>query len=283
MTVNEMHINFRVLLDRIEANYYKNILPEEIDIFLNRSQERYVKVRLSGNNTLKTTFEETQKRTDDLRTILIPDTILSLSASQAGAKPNGFFFDLPADYWFAWQEEAEVNYVDCNEENKATRLGFVGITSNEYLVTKDDPFAIPDPSASTEAFGSRLMMGNKIQALTFGKFTIGSYYLTYLKRPVTITFSTNTIVLSGGLIPGKLYRVASASITHNGVVLTVGQTFIAQNPNFTGIGTVVLNSIDCELPEHTHAEIVNIAVNIALEDIESKRFPTNSALLQGQE
>ncbi len=283
MTVNEMHIKFRILLDRIEADYYKNILPEEIDSFLNDAQERYVKQRVSGNNYLKLTFEETQKRTDDLRTILIPTTPLAISSSQTGAKPFGIFYDLPSDYMFAWQEEAEISYLDCNGNTVSDRLPFMGITYDQYNIMKNDPFAISSPSNTFEAFGLRLMSGSGIEALTFNNFTIITYYLTYLKKPAVITYSTNTTVLSGGLIPGKLYRVITASIVHNGVTLTVGQTFIAQNPNYTGAGAAVLQSINCELAEETHSEIVNMAVNIALETIESKRFGTQKLLVNEQE
>lgn len=231
MTVLEMHIKFRLLLDRIEADYYKNIQPEEIDLFLNDAQERFIKTRFGGNNSKRTSFEETQKRVDDLRTIVIPDVVLTLSANQSGAKPGGFFFDLPADYMFSVQEEADITFVDCRGDNKVIRLGFVPTTLDDYNNVTKNPYQVPNPTIDEDTFGLRLMF-DRLQALTFDNFTVGNYYLTYIKEPVKID---------------------------------------------------IINSVNCELPTQTHTEIVNIAVSVALEAIESPRFQQNRILLENQE
>lgn len=231
MTVTEMHNIFRLLLDRVEANFYKNILPEEIDIFLNDAQERFIKQRYGGNNPKGTSFEETEKRIDDLRTIVVPNIPLVLSTNQTGAKVNGIFFDLPADYMFALQEEANISYIDCTNTTETEVLGFVGITLNEYNSIKNDPFTIPDPANDEGEYGKRFIF-DRLEALTFGNFTINYYYLTYLRIPAVIDINTST---------------------------------------------------DSDLPAQTHREIVNIAVRLAIEAIESNRFQTNTILLNEQE
>ena len=61
-----MHIEFKLGLDKTDSLNYPNFEPEEIDLWLNRAQDRFVKTRYVHNNKTET-FEETQKRTDDLR------------------------------------------------------------------------------------------------------------------------------------------------------------------------------------------------------------------------
>lgn len=211
MTIDKMHILFRVLLDRVDANYYRNLLAEEVDIFLNEAQDMFLKQRYGGNNNKSTSFEETQKRIEDIRDILIPDVVLSLSANQTGAKPNGFFYDLPADYFISVQEEAEISYSNCNNITTTSRLGFVSCTLNEYNTVVENPFEIPDPSKSKDAYGKRLMF-DRLEALTFGKFTITNYYLTYIKKPVEMRYGTQYIS------PTTDVQCELADITHREIV-----------------------------------------------------------------
>jgi len=70
----------------------------------------------------------------------------------------------------------------------------------------------------------------------------------------------------------------------NFVVSFVEMTYIRKlarlssvTPTPTGLVTV------CELPTHTHQEIVDIAVNNALENIESPRLATHTAVITKQE
>lgn len=271
MKIQDLHYMFRVKLDRLDNNYYSNITPDEIDLILNDAQNVFIKQRVQGHEGYNESFEETQKRIDDLKEITTSDTSLTLSSTQAGVKPNGYFYNLPSDYLYPFQEEAEIVYVDCNGNNVTDRRGFVGITHAEYLLLKEDPFNKP---TATDNFGVRLMANNKIEALTFGEFTINTYYLRYVRQPQVMQYSDDTIVGTSNLIVGKRYKVISGSIVHNGSTITAGQTFIAQNNNYTGPLSVVLDGVDCELNEQSQREIVNIAVNIALDIIESPRSQT---------
>ena len=50
MTVQEMHIAFRLGLDKSNSSFVRYYLPNEIDYWLNYAVERIVKQRLFGNN-----------------------------------------------------------------------------------------------------------------------------------------------------------------------------------------------------------------------------------------
>ncbi len=263
-----MHYLFRVKLDRLDNQFYSNIIPAEIDMFLNDAQNVFIRKRLPKSPKQTDSFEETQKRQMDLKEIITPDVILSLSSDQTGVKPDAFFYNLPADCLYPLQEEAQIAYLDCNDTPQTTRKGFIGLSLSEYLLSKEDPFFVP---TELDNFGLRLMASQKIEALTFGNFTINYYYLRYIRRPVLMQYTDSTVVPSGSLIVGKTYLVASGTITHNGSVLTVGSTFIAQNQLYTGVGTVVLNGVNCELSSEAQREIIDIAVDLALDVIESPR------------
>src|SRR4030043_934065 len=82
MTVSEMHTAFRLHLDKSTSLVGNpDFLPEEIDFWLNESQDRFIKQRMFGNNYKQESFENTQKRIDDLRTIVVTKELISLGSS----------------------------------------------------------------------------------------------------------------------------------------------------------------------------------------------------------
>lgn len=86
MTVSEMHTAFRLHLDKSSSLVGNpDFLPEEIDFWLNEAQDRFIKERIFGNNYRQEGFEESQKRIDDVRNLIIPTTSTLLSSSGIGA------------------------------------------------------------------------------------------------------------------------------------------------------------------------------------------------------
>ena len=77
MTVEEMHYEFKLKLNKIDSNDYSNIIIPEIDWYLNEAQSIYIKTRYSGNNSKAAGFEASQKRTDDLRNLVVKDRIIA--------------------------------------------------------------------------------------------------------------------------------------------------------------------------------------------------------------
>tara|TARA_R110000824_G_scaffold298933_5_gene487092 strand:- start:2209 stop:2913 length:705 start_codon:yes stop_codon:yes gene_type:complete len=186
MTLAEMHIQFKVGLDKTDSLNYPNFEPEEIDLWLNRSQDRFVKQRYT-HDPKGETFEETQKRTDDLRTI-VTEITLPPSLIQIPTKPNGILFDLPNGiiggptiYWFAINEECDIRYADCNGSWVTERTGVYALQHNDYNKVIDDPFNKP-----SQGVVLRLMHGTWAELLTDGSFTIPSYYLRYLREPIRL-------------------------------------------------------------------------------------------------
>lgn len=127
MTVNEMHIAVNLGVQKIASFQADILLPQELDFELNIAMMRFIKQRYNANsNRQGKGFEQSQKRVDDLRNLVVNTISNTISA-------GGFLFDalgtyiyntgntniyveratLPLDYLFLVSVSAEVNY-NCN-------------------------------------------------------------------------------------------------------------------------------------------------------------------------
>lgn len=127
MTVNEMHIAVNLGVQKIASFQADILLPQEIDFELNIAMMRFVKQRYNaGSNRQGKGFEQSQKRIDDLRNLVVTTSSSTIST-------GGFLFDalggyiyttsssniymeratLPLDYLFLVSVSAEAHY-NCN-------------------------------------------------------------------------------------------------------------------------------------------------------------------------
>ncbi len=226
MTASEMHISFKFGLDKLDSDNYPNFENEEVDLLLNQAQDRYVKQRMGTSNAKRQSFEETEKRTDDLKNILV-NAILTPAANTIENKPNGVFVTLPDFYWFAMNEDCNISYPNCHGETVSKISKIRPIQHDDYNNIIEDPFNKPWKNEIV-----RLMENGKVELISESGQTINTYYLRYIKRPnrISITVPTN-----------------------------------------------------CELSEHTHQEIVDMAIQIALEGIEAKRQNTFDKIINTNE
>ena len=220
MNALEMHISFKQGLDKFDSKNYPNLLPEEIDLILNQSQEMFIKQRYGMSNLKGQGFEVTQKRTEDLRTLVKTETLIPGSNSNLNININSIFVDFPQDYWIMIQELANISYQDCNGNTITDNVKIYPIQHDNYSNVIDNPFKKP-----TDNRVLRLITKEGIELLHSSTSNINSYKLRYIKNPIKID-------------------------------------------------SRVTPTIDCELPEITHQEIVNIAISIALENIEAARLKT---------
>lgn len=218
MTAAEFQTNFKFRLDKFDSLNYPNFEPNEIDLILNQAQDTFVKQRYGATNTKKQSFEETQKRTEDLKNIVVRSTIVPAANASDNINIFSRFATLPVDHWFIVQELAGISYLDCHGNTINDRVFIKAIQHNDYSKLINNPFEKPDNSTVL-----RLMENDRSELIISPTVTLNNYYLTYIKKPVRIDLNTNTT---------------------------------------------------CELSEHTHSEIVDLAVQIALEGIEAKRTQT---------
>ncbi len=220
MNIAQAHQEFKFRLDKLDALNYPNFLPEEIDLVLNNAQERFIKQRYGGNNTKRQSFEETQKRTEDLKNVTVNAVLTPLAYASDNIDTTARFLTLPTNHWFTVQERCSITCTICG--SPVTNLvEVIPISHSEFSKVIYDPFRKP-----TETKVLRLMEAGRVELIS--SCTIVNYRMRYVKQPTPVSLTTNT-------------------------------TF--------------------ELSEHTHSEIVDLAVSIALEGIEGKRTQSFNPLI----
>jgi hypothetical protein len=201
MTISDAHINFKFLIDKADVLNYPNFLSEEIDLLFTIAQERIIKQRYGKNNIKRTSFEEEQKRTEDLKAILKTAILNPETAGSTGTTSSkGVFFELPEDHWFIIWEKA---YVECSSCNTNIVLPggdiIIGIevevrptTHMEYERNKKDPFKGPDNEKIL-----RLMYQNNVELIPSDDCVVLNYIYRYVSKPTPPSLADNqTFVLS---------------------------------------------------------------------------------------
>ena len=226
MTVQEMHYAVDQGLQKVASSVYDYFLGAEIDFWLNRAQDRYIKQRLHPvSDPKRLGFSKTTKRLDDLRMLITTDWTDTVTASAGTAEaPIDFVnFDLPIDYNFMINARVtfDVNHcgvqVDGNDPD---------VTRDLRIVEQDDIYAMQqNPFArSSKDYPLGIVFDDNIRVFQDReRFILKTLTLDYMRQPIQVDLSS---------------------------------------------------SVNCELADHTHHEIVDIAVKNIIEAIESPRYQT---------
>lgn len=185
MTVNEMHLQFKIGVDKTDSLNSANFTPAEIDIYLSDAQEQFIEQRAYGNNTKRESAEETQQRVKNLQSIVRNQTITPL-APTADNKPNGVFVTLPSDYRHALEEEVLVSYVDCNNAVQQQRVPVVALQHDKYARAVTNPFSKPNTNKVYRLPFGRFSNAEHFEIISSTDYSIVAYYLRYLKNPAKI-------------------------------------------------------------------------------------------------
>lgn len=109
-----MHISLRQTVDRINSQRADQLLSEEIDLELNRAMQRFINQRYGKNNVYQEGFEESQKRIDELRTLLV-EYENGVTFKEI-LKPDSIFvdqFQLPANYMYLVNQRSKIFVDNC--------------------------------------------------------------------------------------------------------------------------------------------------------------------------
>lgn len=217
MTIRDFHNNFDIEVDKTIDFEYPYILPEQKDYWINKSIGRFVKERTYPKNPNQKGFEETQKRIEDLRTLVVQSS--NLIPTLTGTE---YTITLPTDYLYLVRHKCTTADSTCGEKNVG------GILTKEEFINQmiKDPFWKPTAEEPLYYF-----LGNTIVYETLGTFVLNNTKLTYIKQPAVVRLGTDY-----------------------------------QTPT---------TDIQCDLPEQSHQEILDIAISMFLENIESQRYQTN--------
>jgi hypothetical protein len=183
MTIAEFHTEVKVRLDKMDSLQLPNILTSELDLFLNQAQDRIVKQRYGITNPKRQGYEESQKRTDDLKAITRTAVLVPLAYTIDNIDSNARFFTLPADYWFIVQERANITY-PCGDTNTTTDIEVRPIEHNEFSKAIYDPFKKPNTRKVL-----RLMENSQSEIIFASGVTVNSYKIRYIKKPARMSYT----------------------------------------------------------------------------------------------
>lgn len=207
--------------------------------FINEAIDKFYKTRYSGINSKSEGFEQSQKRIDDLRSLVKTEEYSAITNTD-----NRYEVKLPNDYVMLLGDTAGIQPIDdyndpCWGYNE----------DGDYIIKRNDTIEATIETIDRQLGNSlsehrlkyctarplRLIQGNKIYLYTDGKYKVSEYTITYLSKPVLLN---------------------SKNIT---------------NTEYTS------------LPEHTHMEIVKMAVQLYLATKPMEHYSAYSAEVNNME
>lgn len=356
MNIQEMHVAINTEMNKINSALFENILPQEIDFALNNNILRFAKQRYSVQSNLKQKgFEMSQKRIDDLRTLVTPNytakAFLPLSYDPDLTEKVLFYF--PADYMLAVNSRFKVANNECGTFTYTTAtvansldtldINALSITNwaNFRIRNNTDSFVLSLGANATEynatddlTYVVRVILQKLRDQYNYSQYEFywEYYHGKYYKNKIVIVnksttdweYSTNgstytdfTAVTEDTLTyysntpnsstSGKLVQeddiFAMQADPFNKTIPDFPLYFTSNynynvfiDRNIFVVTDVILSYIrtpktvsyylnqDCDLPEHTHPEIVSMTVDYLLEAIQAgERYKTHQEIVATNE
>lgn len=223
MTQREFQIEFERRLQLMDPNLVikEKLTSDTIISFINEAIDKFYKTRYSGINFKAQGFEQTQKRIDDLRT-LIKNKKYTANSINKGDR-NSYSVELPEDYVLLLGDTAGIQPSNLNECWETNERG-------EYIIKYTDTL-----ESTIETLDRQL--GN----------SLSEHKLKYCQaRPLKLIQDNNVILYTDGN-----YKISEYQITYLAKPSKIDSSNIT-NTEYT------------DLPEHTHMEIVKMAIQIYL-------------------
>lgn len=265
MTTKDLHIAFKVLLDKNAENVAYGgcpaFLDEEVDIFLNQAYLQVVAQKFTGNNTIQQGFEASVKRTADLERLVKTDHLVPLVRSFANV------LELK-DAFTKDKEPEEVG--DQGEDNqKSKRLYFVSARLL-WGLDQDAHEELHKPKdLIREQIGIKTAPVGLVNHNVAQKFLMSHNNHPYIPTPIA-TMEDDTL-----LIYVDPYKMLT---TDNQYFLDL--TYVKYPAVIDH--TKPADTLD-NLPDSVMDEVVNRAVLIALDNIEAPRTQQKSQINTLQE
>lgn len=240
MTIQEAHRQFNLFLDKVSSEATPEFTHKQIDVFIHEAEVRIVKQAYGRNNIYKKGYQENQKRTDDLNTLvktgyIAQDTtkadngILYFSLSDIYSDINHI---IPAEpYMFFLRASVQVTNWDTIN---GAWTGVTLIPHDKYTEVIRDPFNKSRISSPIIFFEDGGIKVDTNSGASSNNFDVTNLKITYICYPKPVSWQ-----IEGG----------------------------------TGL------TVHSMLPEEKQREAIQLAVAIALESVESQRNQTQAQML----
>jgi hypothetical protein len=180
-----MHTSFKIKTDKVDSLQYTNFLPAEIDYLLNVGKDRVIKTRYSGINAKGQGFEQSQKRIDDLRTIV---NKVTYTLTPADFIPSETYYNITlaklaiSDYLLFIKDYLTITDNTCN---KKFNVSIKFIEHDKFSSVLNDPFHQPTLNNPVKLVTDNFIELYFSKQLDLTRYTI-VYNFTYLRQPILI-------------------------------------------------------------------------------------------------
>lgn len=225
----QIEVERRLQLINPELSLAGKLPSDTIISFINEAIDKFWKTRYSGLNFKQRGFEQDQKRTDDLRTLVTKHTYKDTDITKVNQEE--YTVTLPDDYVILLGDTAGISPADGVINNcwEKDALGNYKIKYSDTIEgTIETVDRIKENSLSeyrlkyTKAKPIRLIQDNTITLYTDGNYKVAEYTIEYLKKPSKVDLKTN---------PTDEYTDLP-SHTHMEVVKLAVQLILATLPNY---------------------------------------------------
>lgn len=225
----QIEVERRLQLINPELSLAGKLPSDTIISFINEAIDKFQKTRYSGLNYKQRGFEQDQKRTDDLRTLVTKHTYKDTDITKVNQEE--YTVTLPDDYVILLGDTAGISPADGVINNcwEKDALGNYKIKYSDTIEgTIETVDRIKENSLSeyhlkyTKAKPIRLIQDNTITLYTDGNYKVAEYTIEYLKKPSKVDLKTN---------PTDEYTDLP-SHTHMEVVKLAVQLILATLPNY---------------------------------------------------
>lgn len=239
MDIRGMHYDFKQKLNKLDSQQYRNLRVPEIDWKLNEALEVFIKNIAQPRTSKHLGFETNQRSIDDIRTIVINN--YKLDKPKIALKLDEDLY--PREIEYALPEDY-MFYISSRailgKSICKDRVAIVKVQQHDDT-HEESEF---DKSSFTWKHVNIRFTSEGIKAFTDGTFEIKELIINYIKKPKYIHNAQD-------FLPTKTYKL----------------------PN----GELLSGQQDCELPNHTHREIVDIAVMITSGDLQLPDYQIKQA------
>lgn len=237
MTIQEAHYHFKLYFDRLDTSAKPDYNAAEIDYFLNEAQLIWLNQRYSPKlNRLASGFEMTQKRTDELSTLVVkfPLQAAITPTSLGNSTYEVNLSNLAYPYLHFISATAIVQGDSCKYH--AT----VRISSHDSLYEDlEDPFTSSIENGVLATFGKSSDQASR-SIFIYSTLPVLEVRIDYIKLPRRVSLGTYTY-LDGIQYPPTTFEFPDA--THQSIVDLACQiaSLSQENPNDVQIKLAKLN------------------------------------------
>ena len=173
MNVLEMHIALKQGVDKIHSQRDDQLLPQEIDIELNRAMQRFIDQHYGKNNLYQEGFEQSQKRIDELRSLLVEyeDSVIFKEEIINGSIWADTF-QLPSNYMYLVNQRSKIFLNNCNVVNynyeQLSNVFYFTFNLQKFFVDESGPSFLSNMMMETPSQSTELVWSPSLELQTAG-------------------------------------------------------------------------------------------------------------------